>query len=99
MAKPKAQKEITVQEFVALPKAERRALYPSLSRELRSKVRHALEKRRGFVRIDGRIELTSEVLREQRARLESKAQELTERKAILTKKIVEIDRELAARGE
>lgn len=85
-----------VDAFVALPRAERRKLYPTLPREVQAKARRIIEARRGIALRDqaGTIVFTKEAYTENIARLRAKMEDMDARKALLAAKIVELEAQL-----
>jgi len=81
-----------VAEFMALPRAERRALYPKLPVEVKKKARAASEKQRGiaFRTQDGDIVFTRNALKEQILRLDAKRKSMDERKVLLAERVVDL---------
>lgn len=85
-----------VDEFVALPKAERRAKFFALPKPVRVRARKVIEARRGIAyRMEGGvIVLTKEELIAQIVRQSAKLAELPQRMETLKSNVVELKRSL-----
>ena len=87
-----------VDEFVGLPKAERREKYHSLPSEVKLRARRVIEARRGIAfRMDGDIPvLTKDEYINQILRQTAKAEELPKRIEVLKSNVVELKEQLQA---
>lgn len=85
-----------VDEFVALPKAERREKYHSLPKDVKLRVRRVIEARRGIAfRMDGGvIVFTKDEYINQILRQTAKAIDLPRRVEVLKSNVVELKRQL-----
>ena len=81
-----------VNEFVALPRSERKDLFFKLDPEVRKRARAIIEKRRGIAyrTSDGDMVLTEELYDEEIARLEVKKEELEQKAEAIDNKIAEL---------
>jgi len=82
----------TVEEYMELPRAERREAFQKLSPELKKKARVASEKRRGiaFRTQDGDIIFTKDALKAQILRLDAKRLDMPRRAKVLAERVVEL---------
>lgn len=83
--------EVKVAEFIALPRAERKATFAELEPEVRKRARKILERRRGIAyrSSDGDLVLTEEAYDEKIAGLEARLAELPAKELELKNKILE----------
>ena len=85
-----------VDAFVALPRAERRVKYASLSREAQVEARKIIEARRGIERreTDGSIVLTKDAYIKKILQTQTKLNELPKREEVMKAKVVEMKKQL-----
>lgn len=81
-----------VNAFVALPRAERKAKFFNLPKEVQARARVLIEKRRGIAHrsSDGDMVLTEEVYDAEIARLEGRIAELPAKKVALENRVEEL---------
>lgn len=99
----KKQEEQSVKEqakaFAKLPKAERRKLYQTLPYEVQMEARRLVEQGRGIRHVNGKLEFTTQALKERIERLKAKRQKWSEGIPKLDALIAEHEEELADRNE
>ena len=85
-----------VDAFVALPRAERRAKYPSLPHAVKLRARKVIEARRGIARREdgGVMVLTKEAYLEHLLRLKAKRVEYAKRTQSLDARVVDLKRQV-----
>ena len=85
----------TVEEYLALPRAERAEAYNTLPEELKREARRASEARRGiaFRTQDSEIIFSRDALKAQIVRLATKKKELAVREIALQEKVIALKRQ------
>jgi len=96
VAKPTLRQQ--AEAFAALPKKERKAVWPTLPKEVKLLGRELVTSRnRGFRHVNGRIEFSKKRLAEEIARLKEKRDAYASRGKIISSKIAEYEAEYAER--
>lgn len=76
---------------------EGQAEFNALAQPVQAKVREILEARRGFRRVNGKIEFTKETLVSEIARLKQKREDMEARLPLIDARVAELEDELAER--